>query len=459
MIRPLALVAALVITLGTVAEVRAQTPPAAAPAAPADGRLTFEVGGGTLTRQPVAIAAIRPAEGRPDADDLGATFGAVLAADLEFSGIFEPLDPRSFVERPGEGGITAATIDFGKWAAVGALTLVKGVYKRTGDKVAFDVRIFDVGKGALVKGEKLEGPAADVRRLAHVFANRVVSAVTAGRMRGIFTTKIAAVKRAGPKNKEIWIMDYDGFNARKVVSNGALNLLPTWDRDGRNLYYTSYLRGKPDLYRVDVQSGQSVVISARSGLNTTGAPSPDGRNVALTLSIDDNSEIYLLDPAGQSPRRLTDNTWIDTDPTWSPDGGRIAFVSDQSGGPQLYIMEPATRMTRRLTYAGNYNVSPSWAPADELVAFSARDEFNHFDIFTVSTAADTFGDIKRLTQNEGKNNENPSFSPDGRFVAFASDRRGKYGVYVMTIDGTSQKPITPPDADYTAPAWSPLFGD
>jgi len=75
---------------------------------------------------------------------------------------------------------------------------------------------------------------------------------------------------------------------------------------------------------------------------------------------------------------------------------------------------------------------PVWSPRGDLIAFTARDERNVFDIFTVDSKTK---EIRRLTQDQG-NNEEPSFSPNGRVIAFAARRRGQSGIYLANADGT-----------------------
>ncbi len=100
---------------------------------------------------------------------------------------------------------------------------------------------------------------------------------------------------------------------------------------------------------------------------------------------------------------------------------------------------------RRLTFQGNYNQTPDWSPRGDLIAFTARDERNAFDLFTVNV--DT-GKVTRLTQDQA-NNEEPSFSPNGRLIVFTSTRNGSPQLFVMTADGNNQVPL--PDGEGRVP--------
>jgi TolB protein len=105
---------------------------------------------------------------------------------------------------------------------------------------------------------------------------------------------------------------------------------------------------------------------------------------------------------------------------------------------------------RRLTFQGNYNTTPAWSPRGDVIAFTARDERNAFDIFTVNVET---GKIVRLTQ-DAKNNEEPVFSPSGRLILFTSTRTGTRQLYVMTADGNNQVALPTDPGDFATPDWA-----
>jgi TolB protein len=169
-------------------------------------------------------------------------------------------------------------------------------------------------------------------------------------------------------------------------------------------------------------------------MNTGAAWSPDGSKIALTLSKDGNPEIYIISAkTGKIIKRLTKSRHIDTSPAWSPSGKEIAFVSDREGSPQIFVMSASGGNQRRVSKNGNYNTTPAWSPAKgaRVIAYTTRDGKN-YDIVTLDLASKKY---TRITQNEG-NNEEPSFSPNGRAIAFASRRKGGSGIFIANADGT-----------------------
>jgi TolB protein len=176
--------------------------------------------------------------------------------------------------------------------------------------------------------------------------------------------------------------------------------------------------------------------------------SPDGGRIACTLSQDGNSEIYLLTSEGAIIKRLTNApAFIDSSPSWSPDGSQIAFVSNRHGSPQVWIMASGGDSPQRLTFTGTYNQEPTWCPkcAAPTIAFTARDEKAHFDVFTIDVKTKQ---LTRLTENQG-NNEHPTWAPNGRALAMASSRGG---IWVTSADGKQQRQV------YSGPASTPVWG-
>jgi WD40 repeat protein len=97
--------------------------------------------------------------------------------------------------------------------------------------------------------------------------------------KGPFSGKVAFVSTL-TGNKEVYLMDYDGFNARRLTGNRAINLNPDFSPSGKEIIYTSYKAGNPDLYRRELFTGAEARISASRGINIGGAWAPDGNRLA-----------------------------------------------------------------------------------------------------------------------------------------------------------------------------------
>lgn len=426
-----------------------------APAATTDGgavQLGGTVVGGEFVKWPIAITALRNFGQQPDTAGLGRDAQQVLTSDLSITGVFDILDPKSFIENNETAGITEGTINFTDWLNIGAHGLIKGGIWLDGEKVKVDLRLFDTGLQKQVVGKEYSGEVSQLRHMIHRFSAEVVSYFTNGRLKGVYNTKIACVRKTG-SSKELYLMDFDGYGGHYITNNNSLNLLPSWNVNGKELFFTSYISGDPDLYSIGLTKGSKPkVISNFKGLDMGAAMSPDGTKIALSLTKDDNAEVYVMNADGTGLKRLTTSWGIDISPTWSPDGKKIAFVSNRSGNPHVYIMDANGDNQERLTFVGNYNQSPAWSPKGDRIAFVGRDERYVFDIFTINVQDRM--DVQRLTQDQG-NNENPSWAPDGRHIVFSSNRSGEYKLYIMTHDGNTQQRITTEKGEFTTPTWSP----
>jgi TolB protein len=376
--------------------------------------------------------------GKPIAGEMA----EVLAFDMNMSGVVAAeTRPQATLS----GGSLTDTA-FQPWAAAGFDLLVRGEYSVKGDNLTVEFRLFDLVNRKMMTAKRYLGSTKDLRRFAHSFADEILLVVTGEK--GAFTTHIAFVS-SQTGNKEIVIMDWDGHNLVQLTRNGSINLNPDFSPDGREIIFSSYKRGNPDLFKRALSNTVEVPISNRKGLNITGAWSPDGSRIALALSKDGNSEIYTIAKNGSNPVRLTVNPAIEVSPTWSPDGSRLAFVSDRLGKPQIFTMDAGGSNVRRLTTSGGYNVNPRWSPKGDKIAY-ARMQGGGFQIFTINN--DGSGDTQLTTAGSS---ENPTWSPDGRLLAFSSKRGGVEAIYVMRSDGSGQIRVSQGKGHSTQPTWSP----
>ncbi|MDE0300609.1 MAG: LpqB family beta-propeller domain-containing protein [Candidatus Poribacteria bacterium] len=170
--------------------------------------------------------------------------------------------------------------------------------------------------------------------------------------------------------------------------------------------------------------------------------------IAFSSTRDGDSEIYVMDIDGSNPLRLTVDPARDYDPSWSPDGEKIAFVSDRVNKmEQIYVMDSDGGNLKRLTN-GAAHQQPAWSPDGERIAYVRNKGGRQIGVMD----ADGRNQIQ-LTEI-GKNRE-PTWSPDGARIAFVSRRNGGQGIYVMDLNGSNQKRLTPNQAFTANPAWSP----
>ena len=368
----------------------------------------------------------------------------IVKFDIEFYADFDLVEIDSFYIRTYE----IKVMDRLAWERLGATRLVHLEAEFPGANMRVRWRLSDtqhdqeIGKG-VVENTKLRW-----REIGHDVANEIVRTLTGDR--GIFRTKIAYCKKIG-KGKEICIADYDGANEQQLTSNGSINISPCWTPDGKEIFFTSFMGGPAQIYKVDVTTKKITKIAAFPGINSAPAVSPDGLKLACVLSKDGNSEIYVLDINGLIIKRVSNTPRaIESGPTWSPNGSMLAFTSDRTGAPQIYFSDADGVRVTRLTYDGRYNDSPIWSHRGNRVTFVSRTPQGRFDLASI----DTSGHNPHLMTGFGQN-ENPHFSPDGKHIVFASTRLGGSDIFMCDASGRNQRRITT-SANCTNPSWGPM---
>lgn len=365
------------------------------------------------------------------ASSSGREIEETVRRDLDLSGYFEIQGPDALSGLALTGDVQQ---DLAAYRSTGNQVLLLGDLRAEGDRIVFEGRVLDLGSGQAVLAKRYRGPFNVSRRLGHTFADEVIRYLTG--QTGIALSSIAFTSdRTG--NKEIFVMDYDGADQRRITGHRSTSMSPAWSPNGGSLAYTSFFNGPPGLYMADVASGKKRPIITSGSLNTSPSFAPDGRRIAFARSLEGNIEIFTADTDGGNLRRLTNSNAIDTNPAWSPKGGEIAFTSSRAGNPHIYLMDAEGANQRRLTFDGTYNDGAAWSPSGDLITYTSRRD-GQFQIAVTNVVT---LETRVLTSGPGEN-ESPSFSPDGRKIAFTSRRAGGKQIYVMDVDGSNLRQLT-----------------
>jgi TolB protein len=317
-----------------------------------------------------------------------------------------------------------------------------------------------------------------------------LSALSGGGGKIVFSSK-----RDG--NYEIYVMNADGSSLTRLTNNAASDGSPVWSPDGMKIIFLSE-RDEPnpdsclpcnwEIYVMNTDGSNVTRLTDNKVADSDPVWSPDGTQIAFVSDLYDPTydtcvfceEIYVMNAEGSSLTRLTNNKVADSDPVWSSDGTQIKFVSGRDAPDSavcslcwdIYMMNADGSSVAPLTNIDAYIIDLVRSPNGTQIAFvSDRDEPNletcgkacNYEIYVVNANGNN---VTRLTNNTAYDGS-PVWSPDGRQIAFVSDRDElnrdtcndthtcNLEIYVMNADGNSLTRLTNNTAYDYSPVWSP----
>ncbi|MFZ5905843.1 MAG: Tol-Pal system beta propeller repeat protein TolB [Nitrospirota bacterium] len=362
----------------------------------------------------------------------------IVRNDLEFTGFFAPIDKDAYLEKPEQ------PFSQKNWTPLGIEAVVKGSVSGT-TELLVTITLYDVYEAKEILRKEYRAGKNLIRPLSHAIANDIYLALTGEK--GVFRSRIAFI-RHDKEGKSLCFMDWDGARISDTGLRGNILLAPRWSRDASHLLYSAERNRQWGIYLLDFTSMREKQVYGAAGTNIAGDFFPDGSEVVFSSSKAGTPDIFRMSLNARKPAKLTSLFGIEVSPAVSPDGRQIVFVSDKGGTPQIYLMKKDGSDIRRITFEGSYNTSPSWSPKGDKIVFSGRAGGNH--VFLINP--DGTGLTQLTVQG---NNEDPSFSPDGRYITFMSDRDGVKGIYIMRANGEAQQRITPRGMKASGPRWSP----
>jgi TolB protein len=364
-------------------------------------------------KEPVSMADLRAS------GETASLFRQVLKQDLERSGWFETREDRS------------------------GLFQIVGTASSSGTALNTNIRV-SWSDGAFVWAESSQN-ARDARWQAHRLSDEIVKQVK--RAQGMAATRIAFVGKEHGRGGGIFLCDSDGANAVQLTKEKISPLSPYFDPMGQFIFYTSFDRGYPCVFRVPAAGGQRAAYASFVGLNTGGAVSPDGRYIAIILSHVGNPELYVLSLSDRKAHRQTQTkNGSEASPCWSPDGHRIAYVSDQGGTPQVYIVDSDTHQSRRVSFRGSQNVAPSWGP-DGRIAWCTRQSGYQIAVYDPRTGQEE-------VISSGSDHEDPSWAPDGRHIICSRKDGSSSSLCILDTKDKTEVRLSLPSGNWRAPEWS-----
>ena len=418
----------------------------------ARAKLKIDITRGNI--EPIAIAITRLV-GEGKMEQLGRDIARVVSANLERSGLFAPIDPMAFIQKP---ETMKQRPRFGEWRQINAEALVNGTVEFEPDgRVKVTFRLWDVFAERQMTGFIYRTLRESWRRVAHKISDDIYKRITGES--GYFDTRIVYVAESGPatnRKKQLAIMDQDGANHRFLTNGDDLVLTPRFSPSAQEITYLSYFHDQPRVYILNIDTGQQEVVGDFPNMTFAPRFSPDGNTIIMSLATAGNSDIYTMDLRNREIRRLTKHSAIDTSPSFSPDAQKIVFNSDRGGSQQLYVMDADGRNVERISFGAGRYATPVWSPRGDLIAFTKI----HKKQFYIGVM-DVDGGRERLLAG-GFFVEAPTWSPNGRVLSYfrqtpSSDgKNDRTELYSIDLTGYNERLLVTP-LDGSDPAWSPLI--
>ena len=244
------------------------------------------------------------------------------------------------------------------------------------------------------------------------------------------------------------------LSQRKTGGFSQLFIAPSLSPDGKLITFISqgsFLRGEvfPDLWLGDAETGKRLkrLVQTTTSpdfeelrlLYSQSAFSPDGKLLAFSAQREGRDILYVMDVERRKTIKRFDVglEWV-TSPSWSPDGKQIVVSGTSSGLTDLYVIDYATSALRRLTNDKNGDMQPTWSPDGQQIAFTTeRGETTDLDMlrlgqWRVATYDFRTGNIE-VIPGQGGHNLNPQWAPDGKSIAYISDRTGIANIFLVDL--------------------------
>ncbi len=384
--------------------------------------IDLSVGQGKVAAKPIAIVPFAGNSGRDKVD-------FIVSSDLKQSGVFAPMSPSAYADRPVSGDINYSTFQ--------KLSVAYVVFGQVVGKQSIRFTLADSFQQKLLGNFTVSMANKTLRQAAHEVSDIILEKLTG--TRGAFATRLAYVYESGhgsSRRYHIVISDSDGKNPITLLNSPAPVMTPRFSPNGKYLAYVTYEGNRSQIVTHNIKTGKRGLVSKQHGINSSPAWSPDGSKVAMVLSRDGNPEIYYKNMLTGQLVRVTNNRGIDSEPVWSPNGQSIYFTSDRSGSPQLYRINLASRSVARITQSGRYSAGADVSNDGKKLALARRNG-NQFIIGTIDTANGQFRGISK-----GFVDETPRFSPNGKMLVFTSTQNGRSVIKIVNVDGSGTNTLS-----------------
>lgn len=251
----------------------------------------------------------------------------------------------------------------------------------------------------------------------------------------------------------ICIMHPDGSGQQKLMNDENDNTCGVWSPDGKNMIFSSERDGNEEIYIMDAYGNNQKRLTDNNTPDYHHRWSPDSKHIVYVANEDGNQEIYIMDSNGENKTNITNSEGNEMFPCWSPNGKTILFCAQDNEDWKIYEMDiNGENKKKRTEYTGpNWELYPQFSPNGEKIAyFTHEPESKIRNIFVM----DHTGKNQIQLTNSDFVDEDPFWSPDGKYIVFQSNRTGKFQIYSMKADGTQQTWLSKNNNNEYWPSWT-----
>lgn len=266
----------------------------------------------------------------------------------------------------------------------------------------------------------------------------------------------------------LWRQEPGSSTAQQLTDGPGYDYQPDWSPDGRWIVYTSYYKDAYELHVLDLQTGHSQAITSGGNVNAEPRWSPDGKRIAfVSTAYNRRFHIFVADVAEGvlgNVQRLTGETrsslpryyysQFDTEisPVWSPDGSDLVFISNRghiygSGGFWRMKAQPGAEAHEIHYEETTWKARPDFSPDGKRLVYASYLGRQWHQLWLLPSKG---GDAFPISYGEF-DNINPRWSPNGKHIAFISNRGGNTSLWIQEALGGAQTQIIPTERRYRKP--------
>jgi len=253
---------------------------------------------------------------------------------------------------------------------------------------------------------------------------------------------------------DIWEVPALGGTPRRLILNA---MDADWSPDGRTLAYRDLATETIWICDPSGQNGHKVMTAESWSRNTEPRFSPNGREIAFVIRLGGPyGELAVADINTGKVRALTHDNALALSPAWSPDSSRIYFASSRGGTMNIWKVAAAGGAPEQITAGQGDDAELDVSPDGKRIVFSTfRDNINIFESDLLAKAGAE--NRKQITSDPARNQLQPAYSPDGKHLAYFSNRKGaeKEGIWVANVDGSAPIQLVHDDWQNFSPRWTP----